>query len=179
MWDGTPHAARRGMKRLHRVVCLAALVVAPLVAACGGHEEEVGASTDDFTSSIAVGTYLTQSPPFDGTFASRITFAAGQKYEADIVTARGDKVLLAGGYEILRMSDKPTLVLTSDSGAADVSFDFDRLANGSLRLFTSARQGSFTMTRDPSFQPAPTDRKVIVCTGNTVDAKLTIDQAQG
>ncbi|MDF2696730.1 MAG: hypothetical protein K0S65_5113, partial [Labilithrix sp.] len=45
-------------------------------------------------------------------------------------------------------------------------------------LYHSARQVSFTMKRDPSYRPAPTNTKTIACAGNTVDAMLTLDQAQ-
>jgi hypothetical protein len=34
------------------------------------------------------------------------------------------------------------------------------------------------MTKDPTWRPAPTTSTVIACTGNAVDLKLTLDQAQ-
>jgi hypothetical protein len=178
------------MKPVTRLLCLGALIVAPLSAACSHATDATSASSDDaLTATMGVGTYVNADTPFDATYVTRITFASGQKYEADIVTSSGDRQLLAGSYVILQAhannpdspvpSDKATLVLESDSGAAALSFEFDRLSGGSLRFYARARQVTFTMNKDPSFQPAPTNRKVIACTGNAVDTKLTLDQAQG
>ncbi len=76
-------------------------------------------------------------------------------------------------------SDKPTLYLTSDTGAAAQTFEFDKLPDGGLKLYHSARTASFTMKKDPSWKPAPTNSKSIRCTGPRIDAVVTIDQAQG
>lgn len=176
------------MKLVGRLVYLGALLITPLSAACGHPADNTAVGNDDLTSTLGVGTYLVDTPPFGSTYVERLTFAAGQKFEAQILSSSGDTTLLAGSYVILPArpndpqspvaSDKPTLVLSSDSGGGDVSFELDRLSGGTLRLYESARQVSFTMTKDPSWQPAPTNRKVIACTGNTANAKLTLDQAQ-
>lgn len=171
-----------------RLPCLLALIVAPLSIACSHTEDTAALSEDALTSTMGIGTFVVRTPPFGTTYPARITFAAGQKYEADIVSGSGTRSLLAGSYVILPArpndphspvpSDKPTLVLSSDSGGGSLSFEFDTLPGGAFQLFASARQVRFTLTSDPSFQPTPANRKVIACTGNAVDAKLTIDQAQ-
>ncbi len=114
---------------------------------------------------------------------------AGKKYEAEIVSSRGETTLLAGSYDVQPArannpqspvkSDKPTLYLTSDTGAAPQAFEFDKLADSGLKLYHSARSASFAMRKDPTWKPAPTDAKSISCTGPTVNAVITIDQAQG
>lgn len=178
------------MKLVTRLVCLAALVAAPLATACSHHsgDDGSGVSDSDLTGTMGVGTYVVQTPPFGSTYPSRLTFAAGKKFEAEIVSGAGDTSLLAGSYVILPAhpndpqspiaTDKPTLVLSSDSGEAPLSFEVDKLPGGALQLYASARQVSFVMTKDPSWHPAPTNQKVIVCTGNAVDTRLTLDQAQ-
>jgi hypothetical protein len=178
------------MNLVTRLLCLSALIVAPLSTACSHSDGSTSSSSDDaLTATMGVGTYVIGDTPFDTTYIARITFASGQKYEADIVSSSGDRQLIAGSYVVLQAhannpdspvpSDKPTLVLESDSGGADLSFELDKLQGGSLRFYASARSVTFTMTKDPTWQPAPTNRKVIACTGNAVDAKLTLDQAQG
>jgi hypothetical protein len=178
------------MKLVTHLACLAALVAAPLATACSHHgsDDASGVSDSDLTGTMGIGTYVVGTPPFGSTYPSRLTFAAGQKFEAEIISGSGDTSVLAGSYVILPAhpndpqspiaTDKPTLVLSSDSGEADLSFELDKLPGGVLRLYASARQVSFTMTKDPSWQPAPTNQKVIVCTGNGVDTRLTLDQAQ-
>jgi hypothetical protein len=176
------------MKLVTHLLCVGALIVSPLSTGCSSNAEETAVGDDALTGTIGVGTYVVDARPSDGTYAARLTFAAGQKYEAEIVSGSGDTTLLAGGYVILPArpndpqspvaSDKPTLVLSSDSGGTGASFELDKLPNGSLQLYGSARHVIFTMKKDPSWQPAPTNRKVIACTGPAADAKLTLDQAQ-
>src|ERR1700681_3400018 len=91
------------MKLVNRLLCLSALIVAPLSTACSHSVESTSASSDDaLTGTMGVGTYVTGDTPFDTTYVTRITFASGQKYEADIVTSSGDRQLLAGSYVILQ-----------------------------------------------------------------------------
>jgi hypothetical protein len=173
------------------LLCCAAVLASLSAVACSGSTADVPAAEgdQDLTSALGTGTYLVDSKPFFDYYASRITLLAGKKFEAEIVSSRGDTTLLAGSYDILPArannpqspvkSDKPTLYLTSDSGAAPQAFEFDRLPDGSLKLYHSARSASFTMKKDPSWKPAPTDGKSITCTGPTVNAAITIDQAQG
>jgi len=167
------------MKRLLLLIALAAASAGSV--ACSTSTEEPSTADDDLTSAFT-GTYVIDSRPFGEYYASRITFDAGKKYEAEITKSSGETQLIAGTYEILParpnnpqspvMSDKPTLIL------GDVSFEYDKLPDGGLRLYHSARHVSFTMKRDPSYRPAPTNAKTISCTGNAVDAKITLDQAQ-
>jgi hypothetical protein len=171
--------------RLQCLVVLGAVLLTPLGAACTHDAGDVAVADDDLTGSIGVGTYLVDARPFGTTYLARVTFAAGQKLEADVVSGSGNSTLLAGSYSILPArpndphspisTDKPTLVISGDTG---LSFEFDKLPGGALRLYTSARQASFTMKIDPTWRPAPTNGKVIACSGNAVDAKLTLDQAQ-
>lgn len=189
MWDGPPHAVLAAMKLATGLFCLGALIVSSLSTGCstdaGG---SASASDDALTGTMDIGTFVIDAPPSGGTYATRLTFAAGQRYEAEIASGSGATTLLAGGYVILPArpndpqspvaSDKPTLVLTSGSGGTGASFEFDKLSSGGLRLYGSARHVTFTMRKDPSWQPAPTNRKVIACAGNAVNAKLTLDQAQ-
>ena len=178
------------MKLVIRLLCAGVLAAASLATAACSHKADgdAASSDSDLTGTMGVGTYVVGTPPFGATYVARLTFAAGQRFEADVVSSSGETSLLAGGYVVLPahpndphspvLSDKRTLVLSPDSGAAPLSFEFDKLAGGALELYASARQVSFTMTKDPSWQPAPTNRKVIACTGNAVDSKLTLDQAQ-
>ena len=177
------------MKLLSLLFCAAAL--ASLTVACSGNTADVptAAEDQDLTSALGTGTFVIDSRPFFDSYASRITLLAGKKYEAEIVSSRGETTLLAGSYDIQPArannpqspvkSDKPTLYLTSDTGAAPQAFEFDKLADGGLKLYHSARSVSFTMKKDPTWKPAPTDAKSISCTGPTVNAVITIDQAQG
>jgi hypothetical protein len=177
------------MKLASRLLLVSGLLVATLsTAACSSSEDTAAVSEDDLTSSMGTGTYVVDSRAWGSYYATRITFASGKKYEAEIVSSSGETTLLAGSYVILPArpnnpqspvaSDKPTVVLQSDSGGAGASFEFDKLPDGGLKLYHSARHVSFTMKKDPTWQPAPTNVKVIACTGNTVDAKITLDQAQ-
>ena len=171
------------------IVALALASIGP-VAACGhaSSDGNTAVGDDNLTSGIEPGTYVVESRPFGSTYASRITIAAGKKFEAEIVSSSGDTSVLAGSYQILAaqpnnpqspvLSDKPTLVLESDSGDASIDFELDKLPGGELRLYESARQVSFTVKMDPRWRPQPTNSKVIACTGNTVNATLTLDQAQ-
>jgi len=178
------------MKLPSLLCCAAALAL--LTAACSGSTADVPAVADqdqDLTSALGTGTYLVDSKPFFDYYASRITLSAGKKFEAEIVSSRGDTTLLAGSYDILPArannpqspvkSDKPTLYLTSDSGAAPQAFEFDKLPDGSLKLYHSARHVSFSMKKDPNWKPEATNGKTITCTGPAVNAVVTIDQAQG
>lgn len=162
----------------------------PMMTGCGGASDDASASEDDLTS-LGTGTYVVDSRPsiWGGEYyLARITFSAGKKYEGELVSSSGVKSLIAGKYTILAarpnnpqspvLSDKPTLYLTSDTGGADPALEFDRLADGGLRLYHSARRVSFTMKKDPTYRPAPTNVKTIGCTGPTVNATLTLDQAQ-
>jgi hypothetical protein len=170
------------------LVLMVALGISPLAVACSGTEGGGVVSEDDLTSGVATGTYLVESTPWSGYYASRLTLSAGKKYEAEMVSSSGEKSLIAGSYDILSArpnnpqshvaSDKPTLYLSQDSGGANVSFEYDKLPDGRLKLYHSARGVSFTVKKDPSWQPQPTNTKVIACTGPAVDAKLTLDQAQ-
>jgi hypothetical protein len=177
------------MKLVTRLFVLGALIAAPLSTACShGDDPNAAASDDALTSTMGVGTYVVGAAPFDATYVSRITFASGQKYEAEIVSGSGERAILAGSYVILPahsnnpqspiLTDKPTLVLASDSGGAGLSFELDKHPDGSLLFYASARSVTFTMTKDPTWRPAPTNNKVIACTGNAVDLRLTLDQAQ-
>ena len=174
-----------------RLLCLGALVVAGLTHAACSHPADgdaAAASDSDLTGTMGVGTYVVDAPPSDTTYLARITFAEGRRYEADVVSSSGETSLLAGSYVILPahannpqspiLTDKPTLVLSSDAGEGDLSFELDKMPGGAIRLYGSARTVSFTMTKDASWQPAPTNGKVIVCTGNAVDTRLTLDKAQ-
>ena len=177
------------MQLVTRLFVLGALIVAPLSTACShGADSDAGSSDDALTSTMGGGTYVVADAPFDATYVARITFASGQTYEAEIVAGSGDRSILAGSYVILPahsnnpqspiLTDKPTLVLSSDAGEAGLSFELDKLPGGSLLFYASARSVSFTMTKDASWRPAATSTKVIACTGNAIDAKLTLDQAQ-
>jgi hypothetical protein len=149
--------------------------------------DDTAASEDDLTS-LGTGTYVADARPFGSYYLARITFSAGKKYEGDLVSSSGTTSLIAGTYTILPArsnnpqspvpSDKPTLYLRSDSGGADPAFELDRLPGGGLRLYHSVRRVSFTMKKDPTYRPAPTNPKTIACAGPTVNAKLTLDQAQ-
>jgi hypothetical protein len=156
--------------------------------ACASPTDDPAVAEADLTS-IGTGTYVVDARPSPGNhYVQRITFGANKSYEADIVKSSGTTQLVAGTFQILPaqpndpqspvQTDKPTLVLKDDSGNGPVSFEFDRSANGALRLYGPARHFSFTMRQDPSYRPAPTSTKVITCTGGTVDAKLTLDRAQ-
>jgi hypothetical protein len=174
------------MSRVLALLLLAAGVTAST--ACTSTPDDGGAVAEDDLTSFGSGTYVVDERPFGTYYASRITFSTGKKYEAEIVRSTGTTQLVAGTYLILPArpnnpnspveSDKPTLVLEDDAGGAGVSFEFDRLAGGDLRLHHSARQHSFTMKRDPSYRAPSTDTKTIACTGALADAKLTLDQAQ-
>ncbi len=167
---------------------LSFLALGTLAGACAGSSDEPAVGEDDLTSGMGTGTYVVDSRPFGSYYVARITFAANKKYEADVVSDRGDKSVLAGTYEILParannpqspvLTDKPTLVLTSDSGAAAAYFEYDKLPGGVMRLYHSARHVSFTVKLDPTYRAEPTNTKVIKCTGPSVDAKLTLDAAQ-
>lgn len=150
--------------------------------------DEGASSEQDATAGLALGTYAIESRPwFGGYYATRITLKAGKKFEAEI-SSSGRTTLIAGGYTILPArpnnpqspvrSDKPTLYMTPDSNEAPAVFEFDKLENGQVKLYHSARSVSFTMKLDPTFQPAPTNSKVIECKGAQVDALITLDQAQ-
>ena len=157
-------------------------------AGCAGSTSDPVVGEDDLTSGIADGTYVVDSRPFGSYYVERITFAAGKKFEADMVSDRGDKSVLAGSYDILParpnnpqspvQSDKPTLALNSDSGGAGIYLEYDKLPGGVLKLYHSARHVSFTVKLDPTWKPQATSTKTIACTGNSVDAKLTLDSAQ-
>jgi hypothetical protein len=159
-----------------------------LTAGCSGSEGSTAIGEDDLTSGVGTGTYLVESRPFGGYYASRLTFSAGKKYEAEMVSSSGEKSLIAGTYDILParpnnpqspvLSDKPTLYLSSDSGGANVTFELDKLPDGRLKLYHSVRTVSFTVKKDPTWQAEPTNVKVIACTGPAVNAKITLDQAQ-
>lgn len=179
-----------GMKLVLRLLSAGVLAAATLsAAACNSKTDGNAASSDsDLTGTMGVGTYVVDAPPLGVTYVSRLTFSAGQHFEADVVASSGETSLLAGSYVVLAAhandpqspvpSDKRTLVLSGDSGAAPLSFEFDKLAGGALELYAAGRQVSFTMTKDASWQPAATNSKVIACTGNAVDTKLTLDRAQ-
>jgi hypothetical protein len=174
--------------RISSLAVVLALAVSSFAVACSGSDGGSAVAEDDLTSGVGTGTYLIESPPFGSTYASRLTFSAGKKYEAEMVSSSGEKSLIAGSYDILParpnnpqspvLGDKPTLYLSSDSGGANVTFEFDKLPEGRLKLYHSARSVSFTVKKDPSWQAQPTNAKVIACTGPAVDATLTLDQAQ-
>ena len=155
---------------------------------CGGSTGDPVVGEDDLTSGIGTGTYVVDSRPFGSYYVERITFAAGKKFEADMVSDRGDKSVLAGSYDILParpnnpqspvLSDKPTLSLNSDSGGGGVYFEYDKLPGGVLKLYHSARHVSFSVKLDPTWKPQATNTKTIACTGPAADAKLTLDSAQ-
>lgn len=160
-------------------VMLLAVGSTAVLMATGCSEGEDGAAAgaeDDLTSGVAAGTYVVDARPFGSLYASRLTFSAGRHFEAEIMSSSGVTSLLAGTYDVLPArpnnpqspvkSDKPTLMLRSDSGAPAPSFEFDALPGGGLRLHYSARQVSFTMKKDPSWRPQPTSTKVLTCTGN-------------
>jgi hypothetical protein len=176
---------------MHRsaLLLMVALGVSSLGVACSGTDSAgIVGSEDDLTSGVGTGTYLVESAPWGGYYASRLTFSAGKKYEAEMVSSSGDKSLIAGSYDILParpnnpqspvQSDKPTLYLSSDSGGANVTFEFDKLPEGRLKLYHSARSVSFTVKKDPSWHAEATNAKVIACTGPAVNVKQTLDQAQ-
>ncbi len=177
--------------RLSNLAVMVALGISTFAVACGSRDSGGAAvGEDDLTSGLGTGTYLVESPPlFGGYYASRLTFSAGKKYEAEMVSDSGVKSLIAGSYDILPahannpqspiLTDKPTLYLTSESDGANVTFEMDKLPDGRLKLYHSARTVSFTVKKDPSWQAEPTNVKTINCTGPAVDAKITLDQAQG
>lgn len=177
--------------RLSPLLVLASLALASpllLIGGCSGSEGSTAIGEDDLTSGVGTGTYLVESRPFSGYYAARLTFSAGKKYEAEMVSGSGDRSLIAGSYDILParpnnpqspvLSDKPTLYLASDSGGANVTFEFDKLPDGRLKLYHSARAVSFTVKKDPTWQPQPTNAKTIACTGPAVNATITLDKAQ-
>ena len=179
--------------KLSLILLAGAATVFALTAGCAADssqdESSAAGSEDALTASLGTGTFVVDDKPWFDYYASRITLKAGKKYEAEIVSSSGETTLLAGSYSILAarpnnpdspvQSDKPTLYLSSDTGAAPQTFEFDKLPDGSLKLYHSARRTSFTMKKDPNYQPAPTNVKTIACTGNAVNATITIDQAQG
>lgn len=167
-----------------------AAVVLSLAAGCAASSDQPGdgvSSDDALTATIGVGTYLVESKPWGSYYAQRITIQSGNEFEAEIVSSDGETTLMAGRYDILQatpnnpdspiQTDKPTLYLTSDAGDSQ-TFEFDKLPNGELRLYHSARHVTFTMKADPSWRPEPTNTKTVTCTGSTVDAVITLDQAQ-
>lgn len=180
----------RTSKRLLSLLPIAALAIASLssVACTSASDDQAAGADDDLTSGIATGTYLVDERPFGSYYAARLTLGARKTFEAEIVSSSGETSLLAGTYDILPArpnnpqspvkSDKPTLYLMADSGAAAPTFEFDKLPGGALRLYHSARHASFTMKKDASWRPPTTSSKVIACTGASVNAKLTLDQAQ-
>ena len=176
------------MMRLSNLVVMVALGLSTFAVACSGSDSGGSAvGEDDLTSSLGTGTYVVVSPPlFGGYYTSRLTLSAGKKFEAEMVSD-GATTLIAGSYDILParpnnpqspvLSDKPALYLSGNAG--NVTFEIDKLPDGSLKLYHSARSVSFTVKKDPSWQPEPTNAKVIACTGPSVNAKITLDQAQG
>ena len=174
--------------RLSNLIVMVALGISTLGVACSGSESGGSAvGEDDLKSGLGTGTYVVDSPPlFGGYYTSRLTLSAGKKFEAEMVSD-GATTLIAGSYDVLParpnnpqspvLSDKPTLYLSGNSG--NVTFEFDKLPDGALKLYESARSVSFTMKKDPSWQPAATNAKVISCTGPAVNAKIALDQAQG
>jgi hypothetical protein len=174
--------------RLSKLVVMVALGLSTFAVACSGSDSGGSAvGEDDLTSGVTVGTYVVDSPPlFGGYYTSRLTLSAGKKFEAEMVSD-GATTLIAGSYDILParpnnpqspvLSDKPTLYLSGNSG--NVTFELDKLPDGGLKLYHSVRSVSFTVKKDPSWQPQPTNAKVINCTGPAVNAKITLDQAQG
>jgi hypothetical protein len=182
---GTPHASLWLMK-LSMIICLA--LASTTLFACGGVGDS-SSTEDDLRAKVGAGTYVVDGRPWSGYFLSRLTLAAGQKYEADIVSSSGETSVIAGTYSVLParannpdspvLSDKPTLYLSSDTGGADPNLEFDLLPDGGIRFYHSARHYSFAMKKDPNFRPAATKAKKIACTGNRVDATIVLDQAQG
>ncbi|MBS2019230.1 MAG: hypothetical protein JST00_40580 [Deltaproteobacteria bacterium] len=177
-----------------KLAAVSALVLSCLCAAVGGctadanDTNDPGSAEDDVTSSLALGTYLVTSRPWlGGTYATRLTLKAGKTFEAEI-SSSGETSFVAGSYVILPArpnnpaspvpSDKPTLYMTPDSGGAPLVFEYDKLAGGEVKLYRSVRTVSFTMKLDPSWHPLPTRTKTIACRGATVDALITLDEAQ-
>lgn len=174
------------MKRLLLLIALACS--ASSLAACASNTDDTAIGEDDLTS-VTSGTYVVDSSPWGGgLYAKRITFGNDKSYEAEIVKSFGDTQIVAGTWMILPArpnnpqspikTDKPTLVLQDDTGNGSIDFEFDRLPSGGLKLYGSARHYDFTMKRDPSYRPEPTNGKTIACTGPGVDAKITLDKAQ-
>jgi hypothetical protein len=151
-----------------------------------GSSGEDGASEEALTE-VSTGTYVVDDAPYRTYYLERLTLSAGKKFEADYVSERGARTTIAGTYRLYPArannpnspvaSDKPSIMLASDTGPAPV-FEIDQLPGGGLRLYHSARQETFTMKKDPSFQPAPTVTKTLVCTSSTVDARVILDKAQ-
>src|SRR5205085_10503988 len=111
------------MKRLF-ILLIAAGALASSACTSGG-DDGPAVAEDDLTS-MGTGTYVVEQRPWGTYYASRVTFATGKKFEAEIVKSNGDTQLVAGSYLILParpnnpqspvLSDKPTLVLDDDSG---------------------------------------------------------------
>lgn len=168
---------------------LVALALAAGCAASSSDDQAPASSDQDLTGTLGLGTYTIASRPWfaDG-YATRITLSSGKKFEAEVY-ANGETTLVAGSYTILParpnnpdspvQSDKPTLYMTPDNNDGPLTFEFDKLSNGEVKFYYHVRTESFTMKLDPSYQPPHTDSKTIECTGNQVDATITLDQAQG
>ena len=159
---------------MHCSIGMKRLLFTVLLIGCASSNDESAVTEDDLTS-VTTGTYVIDTRPiFGGTHANRITFGEGKTHESEIVTS-GTTQLVAGHYELL---PSHTLALLDDSGNGPLYFEYERLPSDGLRLYGPARHWSFTMKRDPTYRPAPTNVKIIACTGPTVDAKITLDRAQ-
>jgi len=174
------------MKLAPRLFCLAALWLASLPVACT--QAETTAESEEDLTGMGTGTYVLDARAWGEHYVDRITFSRGSTFEAEFVSASGVRSLVAGTYDVLPArpnnpdspvkSDKPTLMLRNDSGGPGASFEFDKEPGSVLRFYHSVRRSSFTLKKDPNYAPAPTNTKTIACTGERVDAKLTLDQAQ-
>jgi hypothetical protein len=175
-----------GTLRASSVALLTLLAVA-LGGCTGSAEEEKSGTSDDALTGLGTGTFVVEKKPTGSAYLERLTLSAGKKFEADYVSGRGGKTTIGGSYTIFPArannpdspvaSDKPWIALESDTGPAP-NFELDIAPDGGLRLYSSARQQSFTMKKDAAYVPPPTTTKTLNCTGPTIEAKLTLDRAQ-
>lgn len=179
------------MKSTCLLVVALALGLASFAAGCQADEVSTdaagAAATESDLTSFAAGTFVVDSKPYGNFYIARITFAAGKTYEADVVSSDGKTSISKGTYDTIAArpnnpsspvkSDKPVLFLRGGYGSPP-SLEFDKLSDGGIKFYYAARQTSFTMKKDPSWKPAPTNVKAIACTGERVTAEVRLDQAQ-
>lgn len=149
----------------------------------------------DALTSLPTGTFAIARKPSSGSYVARLTLQAGKKFEMEYVRrTTSTEPWVFNPWIPVPVTREEALVLrgtwftfAGDHGSTLVSFDANDGDGGSYIFEVAARPGIVELrtTDDRTFElrassaaPEPTDKRVIRCDGHTIEAVITLDEAQ-
>lgn len=185
------------MRFLHAFLVSSALVALSGCTVESRGDEDI-AGTSDELSSLPTGTFTIATVPASGSYVARLSLLPGKKFEMEYVrrtttskpwlfnpwilvpSTEEDAVVVRGTYFLFDGGDLgETISLDVGDGLSADDFYLFGVATepGGVKLTTVADGSTFHLRRTTG-APAPTDKRVLRCDGKTIEAVITLDEAQ-